>query len=93
MSGIRQPEVVVTENTASTVEKLFINGDDKNVAATVIYTSNKTKFTYDAAGKIEVPAEDMVGLFIKGVVCVYNNTYYKPTACTKAGVITFAFPS
>ena len=93
MSGIRQPEVVVTENTATPIKKVFIDGDDKNVAVTVIYTADKAKFTYDAAGKIEVPAADIFNLFIKGVVCVYNDSYYAPTACTKAGVITFAFPS
>lgn len=91
MSNERQPEVVVTENTHSPVEKLYIDGDDKNVAAVVIYTTNGTKFTYDKEGKIEVPAEDKFALFIKGVVAVKNNVYYKPTSCTPAGVITFPF--
>ena len=71
----------------------MIDGGDKNVAATVIYTTNGTKYTYDAAGKIEVNAADMFNLFIKGVVAVKSNVYYKPTSCTKAGVITFPFPA
>ena len=93
MSGIRQPEVVITENTVDPAEKIFIDGDDKNVAVTVIYTANGTKYTYDAAGKIEVKATDMFNLFVKGVVAVKSNVYYKPTSCTKAGVITFPFPA
>ena len=49
MSGIRQPKVVITENTVDPAEKLFIDGDDKNVAATVISEEdirekNKQKF-------------------------------------------------
>ena len=93
MSGIRQPEVVITENTVAPAEKLFIDGDDKNVAATVIYTTNGTKYTYDSAGKNEVNAADMFDLFIKGVVAVKSNVYYKPTSCTKAGTISFPFTS
>ena len=90
---MREPEVVRTEKTVDPAEKLFIDGNDKNVAATVIYTANGTKYTYDAAGKMEVKAADMFNLFVKGVVAVKNNVYYKPTSCTKAGVITFPFPA
>ena len=93
MSGIRQPEVVITENTIDPAEKLFIDGNDKNVAATVIYTANGTKYTYDAAGKMEVKAADMFNLFVKGVVVVKESVYYKPTSCTEAGVIAFPFPA
>ena len=93
MSGIRQPEVVTTENAVDPAKKIFIDGDDKNVAKTVIYTANKTKFTYDAGGTNEVKAADMFNLFIKGVVCVYNKVYYNPSTCTEAGVITFPFPT
>ena len=90
---MREPEVVRTEKTIDPAEKIFIDGDDKNVAATVIYTANGTKYTYDAAGKMEVKAADMFDLFVKGVVAVKNGVYYKPTSCTKAGVITFPFPA
>ena len=93
MSYVREPEVVKTEKTIDPAEKIFIDGDDKNVAATVIYTANGTKYTYDAAGKMEVKAADMFNLFVKGVVAVKNGVYYKPTSCTKAGVITFPFPA
>lgn len=93
MSYVSEPEVVKTEKTVDPAKKIFIDGDDKNVAKTVIYSANKTKFTYDAEGKKEVPAADMFALFVKGVVCVYNKVYYNPTTCTEAGVITFPFPS
>ena len=91
MSGIRQTEIVTTESTVDPAEKLFIDGDDKNVAATVIYTTDGTNYTYDAAGANKVKAADMFNLFIKGVVAVKSDVYYRPTSCTKEGVITFPF--
>ena len=93
MSGIREPEVTVTENKTIAKKQIFIDAKDKNIATTVIYTANGTKFTYDAEGKVTVPTTDMFDLFVKGVVAVKNNVYYKPTSCTEAGVITFPFPS
>lgn len=89
MSYVREPEVVRTEKTVDPAEKLFIDGDDKNVTVTVIYTKDGETFTYDAAGEKVVKTEDMFNLFIKGVVAVKNDVYYKPVSCTKAGVIVF----
>ena len=93
MSYFRQPDVVRTEKTVDPAEKIFIDGDNKNVAVTVIYTKDGLAFTYDAAGKKNVAVEDLFALFINGVVAVKNDVYYKPTSCTKAGVITFPFPA
>lgn len=93
MSMERQPEIVTIENKPSPVKKVFINADDKNVATVVIYTADGEVFTYDAEGEIEVNAADMFNLFIKGVVAVKNDVYYKPTSCTEAGVIEFPFPT
>ena len=90
---MREPDVVRTEKTIDPAEKIFIDGDNKNVAVTVIYTKDGTAFTYDAAGKKNVAAKDLFALFINGVVAVKDGVYYKPTSCTEAGVITFPFPA
>lgn len=93
MAGIREPEITVKEKSVDPAERVFIKGDDKNIVATVIYTADGEAFTYDTKGEIAVPAADMFDLFIKGVVAVKNNVYYKPVSCTKEGVIAFGFPS
>lgn len=89
MSYVREPKVVRTEKTVDPAEKLFIDGDDKNVAVTVIYTKDGAAFTYDKEGNKAIDAGDLFNLFIKGVVAVKNDVYYKPVSCTKAGVIVF----
>ena len=75
------------------MKKFMIDADDKNVAVRVIYTADGTTFTYDKEATEEIPSEEMFNLFIKGVVCVKADVYYKPTSCTEAGVITFPFPA
>ena len=90
---MREPEVVRTEKTVDPAKKVFIDGDDKNVAVTVIYTKDGSNFTYDKEGKKKVEAADMFNLFVKGVVAVKDSVYYKPTSCTEAGVIAFPFPA
>lgn len=93
MSNVREPEIVTTENKKSPLEVEYINAADKNVATRVIYTADKSSYTYDEDGEIEVKAEDMFNLFVKGVIACYNGAYYAATSCTKAGVIAFAFPA
>lgn len=93
MAGIREPEITVKEKVIDPAERLYIEGDDKNIITTVIYTKDGNNFTYDEKGKIAVPEADMFDLFIKGVVAVKDNVYYKPVSCTKEGVIAFGFPS
>lgn len=90
---MREPEVVRTEKTVDPAKKVFIDGDDKNVAVTVIYTEDGNTFTYDTAGEKTVDAADMFDLFIKGVVAVKDGVYYMPISCTEAGVIAFNFPA
>lgn len=93
MSGGREVEITVTEKSVDPAEKVYANSKDKNVITTVIYTKDGETFTYDAAGTIAIPAADMFGLFLNGVVAVKDDVYYKPVSCTKAGVITFGFPA
>lgn len=94
MAGIRQPEIVVTENKVDPTVRVMDDAIDKNVAAIIIYTTNGTKFYYDAAKKEEVDfAADGKNLFLKGVVADKAGVLAKATSCTAAGVITFAFPA
>lgn len=93
MAGIREPEITVKEKAIDPAERMYINGDDKNIITTVIYTADGVAFTYDTKGEIAVPAADMFDLFIKGVIAVKDNVYYKPVSCTKEGVIAFGFSS
>ena len=93
MAGIREPEITVKEKSIDPAERVYINGNDKNIITTVIYTADGVAFTYDADGKEAVSASDMFDLFIKGVVAVKDNVYYKPVSCTKEGIIAFGFPS
>ena len=92
MSYFRQPDVVRTEKTVDPAEKIFIDGDNKNVAVTVIYTKDGVAFTYDKAGNKSINAVDLFDLFVKGVVAVKEDVYYKPISCTKSGLIKFNFP-
>lgn len=75
------------------MEKIYIDAEDKNVAANIIYTEDGETFTYDAEGVNEVKAEDMFNLFVKGVLAVKDNVYYKPLSCTADGEIAFDFPT
>lgn len=72
------------------MDRMYFDANDKNVAAVVVYANSSNKIFYDATAKDNlVPAEDCMGLFVKGVVCKKGNTYYKAKSCTEAGVIDF----
>lgn len=73
------------------MKRIFDDANDKNVAKVVIFANGSNKLFYDEAFKEAVPAADCLNLFIKGVVAVKAGTYYNPTSCTEAGVITFPF--
>lgn len=93
MSNVSQPTLTTIEKSVDPVKKIYKDANQVNVAKNVIYTANKTKFTYDPEGKNEVLATDMFNLFVNGVVCIYNKVYYTPLTCTEVGVITFGFPT
>lgn len=69
-------------------ERIFQDACDKNVAAVVIFT-NDSKYYYDAEFTQEIPADDMLNLFFKGVVLKTGTTYKAAVSCTEAGVISF----
>ena len=72
-----------------TKKRFYDDACDKNVAAVVVYV-NGSSYYYDAAFKEEVPATDMLNLFIKGVVFKSGDTYLKAISCSEAGVVAFA---
>ena len=74
------------------MKKIFQDAVDKNVAAVMLFADASKDIFYDEAHKEPVPAEDCVNLFIKGVVCEYNDVLYKALSCSDAGVINFGFP-
>lgn len=59
----------------------------------VIYTDDKTTFTYDADGEKEIDDEALFELFIDGVVCVYNDVYYAALKYDETNGIGFGFPT
>lgn len=75
------------------INKIFNDAKDKNVAKVVVYAdaSDVLFYTEDFAEGTEVPAEDCLDLFYKGVVAVKNNVVYSAVSCTAAGVIDFGF--
>lgn len=73
------------------MDRVYQDAKDKNVATVLVYANSANKVFYDAAFKTEVPADDCLELFLKGVVALKGTTYYAAKSCTKAGVIDFGF--
>lgn len=70
------------------MKRFYKDACDKNVATRVIFT-NDSKYYYDEAFQNEIPAADMLNLFIQGVVLKSGTTYTAAVSCTEAGVISF----
>ena len=70
-----------------------MDANDKNISVYVIYADTEKDLYYDSGFENEVPAEDCLNLFIKGVVCLYSGTYYRAVSCSDAGVIDFGLPT
>lgn len=62
------------------MDKIFMDAKDKNVAKVVIYVGEQPDngFFYDEAMTQEVPVEDMLDLFLKGVVVHSGPAYISP---------------
>lgn len=71
------------------MKKIFDDAVDKNVAKVVVFADTNKDLFYDAEFTEEVPDKDGLNLFVKGVVCLYNGSYYAPVSCTSAGAISF----
>ena len=75
------------------MDKIYLDANDKNIAAYVVYANSSKDLFYDAEFENAVPAADCVNLFIKGAVALYDGAYYKALSVTTAGVINFGFPA
>lgn len=80
---------------ASNFDRFYQDAVDKNVAAVKVYANESKALFYDSAftAAKAVPAEDCLNLFVKGVVALYNGSWYSAKSCTEAGVIDFGFPA
>lgn len=87
------PTTEITKVTRDPRERIHQEAYADKLGKYIIYTANKTKFTYDAAGKKEIEDEALFELFIDGVVCVYNNVYYAAQKYDATNGITFGFPT
>ena len=62
--------------------RFYLDADDKNVAAPVIYASYPEEgdavYSYDEAGEDIVDADDYLHLFAVGAVFVYEGAYRRP---------------
>lgn len=79
---------------AKNKDRVYQDAEDKNVATIVVYANESKALFYDSAftEAKAVPATDCLNLFFKGVVALYDGSYYTAKSCTDAGVIDFGFP-
>lgn len=74
---------------------IYDDAKDKNVATVVIYADDSDDLYYDATTQTEdtaVPDTALFDLFIKGVVCVKDDVYYKALSYDESTGINFGFP-
>jgi hypothetical protein len=75
------------------MERIYQDACDKNVAAVVVYlNSEDSKLYYDAdfTAEMEVPAEDLKNLFVKGVLCDDGTNLLAAQSYSEEGGIVFA---
>lgn len=73
------------------MDKIFMDAKDKNVAAVVIYVDESSDgFFYDEEKTQEVPVEDMLDLFVKGVVVHAGSVYMSPIGYSEDDGFIFA---
>lgn len=80
---------------AKNKDRVYQDAEDKNVATVLVYANENKALFYDSefTEAKAVPAEDCLNLFFKGVVALYDGSYYTAKSCTDAGVIDFGFPA
>lgn len=75
------------------MDRIYNDAKDKNVAAVLVYANSEKALFYDAEFTDAVDADDCLELFSKGVICLYDGTYYNAVSCTDAGVLSFGLPA
>ena len=80
---------------AKNMDRIFQDAVDKNVATVLVYANESKALFYDAdfTEAKAVPADDCLNLFFKGVVALFDGTYYAAKSCSAEGVIDFGFPA
>lgn len=75
------------------IEKIYESADDLHVRACIVFADNSNKIYYDEdhTASNEVPADDCLNLFMKGVIAKKGDKYFAAKTCTTAGVIDFGF--
>lgn len=73
---------------------IYRDAADMNVAVRVIYANESDELFYDAncTEGNEVADTDLFNLFVKGVVCVKDGTYFKAVSYNEDTGISFGFP-
>ena len=82
MSGIRQPEVVVTTNTIDPVERVMIDAVDKNVAYVALYADATYLYT-DSAKTAKATDTVVEEAFLKGCIIDVSGDKYAPISMKK----------
>ena len=70
------------------MDKIFQRAEDKNVAARIVYEADDTLY-YDAEHTVEVPEDDMLNLFLKGVLLSDGDGNYFAATKFEDGAIVF----
>lgn len=80
---------------AQNMDRIFQDAVDKNVATVVVYANESKALFYDSefTEAKAVPADDCLNLFFKGVVALFDGSYYTAKSCSDEGVIDFGFPA
>lgn len=71
------------------MDKIYMNAEDKNIAASVVYVNSEKALFYDEAFTQPVDPADMFNLFTKGVLVSYGGSFVKPVSCTYDGALKF----
>lgn len=87
------PTTETTKATRDPRERIHQEAYADKLGKYIIYTDDKSKFTYDAAGKKEIDEDALFELFIDGVVCLYDDVYYAALTYDETNGITFGFPT
>lgn len=87
------PTTEITKVTRDPRERIHQEAYADKLGKYVIYTADKSTFTYDAEGEKEIDEDALFELFIDGVVCLYDDVYYAALTYDEDNGIAFAFPA
>ena len=66
--------------------KIYDDSKDKNVATTMVYAdSDAGHLFYDEKKTTKIPKNEVVDLYLKGMVIVLDGKYLSPIVCENSG--------